>query len=359
MGRIVYEKRLANPHMSATNGLIKRFNDKQNQEFFMAENRSFSPERVAGDPFLVVGWREGGETVCRKMSINQKLHKRIRGIAESHLSSLDSSVERRYEPSAALERNEQHFSVPLSSIPKRVTEDGDREASLLTQLRSVAMMETAGSGELEDKVLLFYAFSFQQDSNADWLTFIRKINPTSYFRAGRIWCTVDEGLKKLEESPTFAFDNVIDLLFDKDIIYASAPVPLKQLFTEVNLSAINVPEYVDEFVSSLPSGIRISDDSANRIAALATRKTSFVSRVHGLSARLAEISQVKELTAASFVDAIDDDETVKKIISGSEIVLDSDGSVETFLDAVEGRFFRDGWTSERRRADRYSSRSTR
>lgn len=325
----------------------------------MVEHSSFSPERVAGNPFLVVGWRDGGETVCRKMSIYQKLHARIREIAESHLRSLDSSVERSYEPSAALERNEQYFSVPLSSIPKRATDDGDREASLLTQLRSVATMETAGSGELEGKVLLFYAFSFQQETNSDWLTFIRKINPTSYFRAGRVWCTVDEGLKKLEKSPTFAFDNMVDLLFDKNIIYASAPVPLKQLFTEVNLSAINVPEYVSEFVSSLPSGIKISNDSADRITALAKRKTSFVSRVHGLSARLAEISQVKELTADSFVDAIDDDETVKKIISGSEIVLDTDASVETFLDAVEGRFFRDGWTSERRRADRFSSRSTR
>ncbi|WP_152977993.1 hypothetical protein [Curtobacterium sp. S6] len=319
-------------------------------------NISFSPSRVAGHPFLIIGWREGGETVCRRMTISTRLHKQIREIAETHLASLDSSTEREYEPSAALERDEQYFSVPVSTIPKRATRDGYCEASLLTQLRSVGDMEIANSQELKEKVLLFYAFTFQQDSGSEWLTFIRKVNPTSYFRAGKVWCTVDEGLKKLSKSPTFAFDNIIDLLFDKKVIYASAPVPLKQLFTEVNLSAINVPGYVDEFVLSLPAGIKISEDSANRISKLATAKVSFVSRVHGLSARLAEISQDRELTAESFVNAIDDDETVDRIIQGNEIVLDTDDSVEVFLDAVEGRFFRDGWTSERRRADRYSTR---
>lgn len=316
----------------------------------------FDPERVSRDPFLVLGWREGKEITCRRLAIDSELFEDIRTIAQDHLQILSEAEERRYEPSAALERGEEYFLVPKNVIPSRPSEDGEKPASLLNQLNSVADIETVTPRELEEKTIIFYAFVFQQDNLTSWLSFVRKINPMNFFRARRWWCTTEAGLKKLRASPTFAFDNTFDLVIDSDQIYATSEVALKQLFTEVNLSAINVDDYVSNFVATLPASIMMTEESQDQLAQLARRKTSFVSRVYALENRLREISQVTDFSAELIIEAIDDDDLGDDLIVDNEIVLESERHAQVFLDAIEGRFFRDGLTQHRRRADRISSR---
>lgn len=314
------------------------------------------PSQIDADPFLIVGWRKGGSIECRKMAINRGLFDDIRMIVEKHLEFLGSADERPYEPAASLEQGEEYFHVPIESIPTHETDDGPEQASLLSQLQAIGRLPVATPDDLDKKTLLFYAFSFQQGPTEQWLTFLRKVNPTSFFRARRWWCTTEIGLTRLETRPTFAFDDTFDLLLAGDRILASSQVALKHLFTEVNLSAIDVDKYVDSFVSSLPVKVTINDSSKMSLINLARRKTSFVSRVYGLAHRLEEISAVSEFTAETFVAAIDDDEVSSELVSGNEIVLDTEKHAQAFIDAVEGRYFRDGWTQVRRRADRFSSR---
>lgn len=316
----------------------------------------FDAKRTATDPFLVVGWREKGEITCRKMSIKDTLFDDIRSIASAHLEMLATSTQRDYEPSAAIEKGEEYFLVPTNVIPTKPTQDGEQVASLLRQLHAIQTMPVASTTDLEDRTLLFYAFAFQQDATDEWLTFVRKVNPTSYFRAGRWWCTTEMGLKKLEVRPTFAFDNTFDLVVDGDNIYAVSAAAVRQLFTEVKLSTIYVKEYVNDFVQSLPDNVYLSQDSEEVLVDLAQRKVSFVSRVYGLANRLAEISEFSEFSASAIKEAIDDDEIVPDLISGDEIILATEDHAKAFLDAVEGRFFRDFWTQRPRRADSYSSR---
>jgi hypothetical protein len=295
---------------------------------------------------------------------------------------------RMYEPNAQLESGEEHFELSVAELVMRVppsarqtTRRGsDRpkkdfgnvaagageaaqgsssadtdDPALLAILRSPGSLNVINRTGFLRFIPLFYAIAWQQ-SEGNWVSFIRKANPRLLFKTGRRWCQYSDALKRVPTEPTFVLDQQIDVIVDAEKIVSFSGSALKNLFADLQLVQTEVPAYVRAASETIREHIPLSDQSIESLNAAGKRLQSVATRLYGLSTRLNELKEHGSLTGERYREIAGEDENALGLLgSDGQFDFDENGAL-IFLDIIEGRYFEDDWTGSARRADRFSQR---
>ncbi|MFC5142040.1 hypothetical protein ACFPK1_27670 [Actinomycetospora rhizophila] len=351
---------------------------------------------LTGDPFLVLGRRRGRKIECYRLDLHEDLFDDLRVVCDQARQLALTTRSRPYEPNAELEGGEEHFDLAVHALPDRngpaldspakpsrsdpgtvgsgparvnpsrglkpegqgsAEQEGASEAeesTLVTSLRRPDQLHKLTRPEFDDMRILLYAVCWQQ-SDGTWVAFVRKTNPRQVFHPGRRWCQYSETLKRVQNAPSFVYDDQIDAIIKADRIAGFSASTMKNLFNDVGLAMTEVPAYVSAAAERIEETLPLSGQSQSALLALGQRRQSIAVRLYALGARLDELASEAALTTERYQEVIGDDEEAAKLIVNGEFDFDEEGAL-VFLDVIEGRYFDDDWTGIPRRADRWSRR---
>lgn len=320
-----------------------------------------------GTPHLVLARRRGRRDMeAVRVILHEDLHDPLWDLCVNALERVRAGSARPYEPNAELEMGEEYFLLDLDEIPEQpqkslsvhkranqTSEDDnqDRTAALIRALRDVSGLEILNPHQLpEFTTVLFYSVAWQQ-SDDSWVHFIRKTNPRQAFKPGLKWLGYGDTLKRIVD-PAMVIDDLVDMILTADHLAAFSGQHLRTLFTDVHIVLQDVPRYVEIVASILDKeSIGITDDAKNALLAAAKKRVSFAARLYRLQERLLEIKlnldklgEILDLHTIDIVSLINDE---------GRLHFDEE-QAGLFLDVLDGRFFKDDWTGEPRRADRFS-----
>ncbi|MBT2232305.1 hypothetical protein [Nonomuraea sp. NEAU-A123] len=328
--------------------------------------RALGDITLDGTPYLVLGRRKGRRDMeAKKIIIHEALHEPLWELSLNALERVRASSPRPYEPNAELERGEEYFLLDLDEIPeqpekpsKRKKSDlpeedhnEDRTAALVRTLRDVGILDVLGPyGLPEFAPAIFYSVAWQQADDA-WVHFIRKTNPRSVFKPGLKWFGFGDSLKRIED-PAMVIDEHVDIILTSDQLVAFSGQHLRTLFTDVHIVLQDVPKYVESISKVLEEeSIGITGDAKAALLAASKRRVSFAARLYRLQERLSEIKlDLDRLGNVLDLHSID----ISSLLDGEGRLHFQEDQAGLFLDVLDGRFFKDDWTGEPRRADRYS-----
>ncbi|MGW4640922.1 hypothetical protein ACWEN6_20495 [Sphaerisporangium sp. NPDC004334] len=329
----------------------------------------FSNVSFDGTPHLVLGRRSGKRDMeAVTIDLHEDVHEPLWEVCVNALGRITNGRARPYEPNAHLEPTEEYFLLDFDDIPEQPDipspsrkakeaasedENPDRTAALLRSLRDVAVLESYNPQRLpEFTPVLYYSISWQQRDES-WAHFIRKANPRQMFKPGRRWFGYGDTLKRIAD-PAMMIDDSVDMVLTSKHLAAFNGKHLKDLFTDVHIVMQNVPKYVNRVTEILDEdSIGITPRAKDALLAMATKRYSFAVRLYQLQERLLEIKlNLEKLSTVLDQHAIDMD----NVINDDGQLDFGEKQVETFLDLVDGRFFKDDFTGEARRADRFSKR---
>ncbi|XVQ86129.1 hypothetical protein ACQP2K_01475 [Microbispora siamensis] len=320
-----------------------------------------------GTPHLVLGRRRGKRDMqAKRVVLHENVHESLWELCLSAVERARTGSARSYEPNAELEVGEEYFLLNLDEIPEQADtlrpararakqesedENPDRTAALIRALRDVAVLDTLNPHDLPEYAdVIFYSIAWQQPDDS-WVHFIRKINPRRVFKPGRQWFGYGDTLKRIDD-PAMVIDDLVDIILTSEHLAAFSGTPLRMLFTDVHIVLQDVPKYVEAVAKVLDEqSIGITSDAKAALLTATKKKVSFAARLYRLQERLQEIKlDVDKLAEVLGHHSID----IGNLINDGGRVHFEEKDAGLFLDVVDGRFFKDDWTGESRRADRFS-----
>lgn len=329
-------------------------------------NKSRQEPRIDGDPQLILGRRQGSREIeAVVVDLHQNLFADLRSVCKNFLRNLAATIPRGYEPNAEVDRDSEHFVLDIDEVPeqppapsrRRATEEDsdeenqDRTAALVRVLRTPGRLEQIDAGDLKEFKALFYSITYQQ-SDLDWVHFIKKVNPRRLLKPGYLWTHYGSSLKRMD-TPDMVIESTVDVLMLPQRLLSFNGNTIKDLFTDVHLAVQDVPNYVDNIVSVLHEDIRITDEARDILQRTAMKKVSFARRLFALQSALVGVhikpDMVREVLASHGIEQ-------EKLLDDDGNLRFEEGAVSLFIDIMEGRYFESDWTNEPRRADRFSAR---
>jgi hypothetical protein len=338
------------------------------------------------DPHLVLGWRPMTRRLAAgRVPLRDDVFESLRQVAREALARLGSSRSRSYEPAAELEESEEHFVVPIGDLPppqrpprrqrSARTETGTANeagagtdehprvepgsdlggtlpdvADLVAIVRQVDDLESIDAGRLAEGSFLFYGIVLP--GPAGHVGFVKKTDPVTTLRKGRAYFRYADALVTTARPDLMLYGDV-DMVVGPTDIAVFRKSALDQLLSDVRVVLQDVPANVGLVGTSLAAKVPLTAAARDSLEEYCSTRPSLAARLRLLPAR---IDQIK-LTPACVRKALRrHGEDPSLLVNGSGEFDFAGEGVRAFLDVAEGRWFEDEFSSERRRADRYSIR---
>ncbi|MHA6802965.1 hypothetical protein [Salinifilum ghardaiensis] len=339
-----------------------------------------------GDPRLILGWRPKQRRLeGQRLNIHEDAFADLREIARGALDDLAERTARPYEPHANLDGQDEYFALTLdeipgadlnevlsrdasagatadrtagggkaaSSTPSEPTPDEEGNAAdLLRLLRTADQNEPMHPKAIGQQRYHFYAICF---GTGDSVTaFVQKTDPRRSLKRGRRFFQYHDTLRSAK-APDLVLDEKVSFVIHDRQVAITHSQDFTDLLADVGIALRDVPTNVDRIATTLEPVAPLNDDSRDALRTLAGTRTSLAGRLHRLQRRLGELALDTDQVLAAAKRHMDDP---SKIIEDDGTFTFNDlPGVHTFLDLAEGRLFEDDFTGERRRADRWSTRS--
>lgn len=85
-----------------------------------ADEFDWATVELTSDPHIVLGRRTRGGIVAVRVDVHENLHDEVRDVCRTAIRKIGETQRRPYEPYAALEAGEQHFSLTNEQLPELV-----------------------------------------------------------------------------------------------------------------------------------------------------------------------------------------------------------------------------------------------
>lgn len=255
---------------------------------------------------LSVGWRSGRKTKLGQLTMASDVAAEIGAIVAATLADLDERSPETWAPDADLspETYLMMEARDLGEAPLLASEHG--ELTLAEALMSAESLPVLRPNELPVPDLTFYAITLG-DAPGQRVAFLRRANPRRGLRRGRLMTSYSDVLTRIE-SPVFAFDDLVDLVFWGDSVLVLSQTAFTAIFRSQETLMAQVPGWTSE----LAQHVTISAQGQERLSAKAIRDSrvkmrleSIVKRGHLADVEPAVISErmtVVGLDAAALLD---------------------------------------------------------
>ena len=327
------------------------------------------------DPILVVGRRPAPKKLEGfVVDLREDTFGVMRGIAQATLDEVTLREAIMWHPNAGIEEGEEYFSVntadlPLPSGPGRKAEDDSQSeelptgilpdpylheaAALLQVVLAPGELENLHPALLEDGDFRFYAIVWEHGNAGRPVAFVSEYNPVQILRKARYYFRYG-GTLQLTEAPDFTLNDQCDLIVTFEEIAVLRAIAFDHLFSDIRALLNDVPANLT-VLKQVFHRLPFSEESEKALEAVCSMRPTFARRLqeltlsgHGQDINLAKLHRALKRHGELSTD----------FIRGGKIEITRD-EVGPFLDVLEGRWYEADFTSEPRRAARWSRRKPR
>ncbi len=225
-------------------------------------------------------------------------------------------------------------------------------ASLVQMVRDSHDQELLDASELADHHYAFYAIVWD-GTDGEQIGFVRKRNARAILEKGQKFFRYEETLKSAAQ-PDFVLDTDVDLVVHGSTLYMLNENSARTLLNDAGLARTGIADNLMAIKDILGGSSSITAEASAAFVAVASRKINVARR----------LAQIPAFFDGLTIDAMKLRLAAEQRFSEPDAILDSAGvicvaedGVESALDLIEGRLYRDDVSGQERRADRLSRRS--
>jgi len=335
---------------------------------------TWSGVTLSGDPLLVVGLRDRRRSLTgRRVNVDTTVHKDLRTVAQSALERVQRMEAVEYtpyvdpeegeylalnsasltpKPSGQRQRAEAERNVSQPPVPDAAAET----AALVSMVQSADYLETIGAGQLselpdED----FYAQAICLRNDDERIGFITRTNPRKVLKRSIIPLGKTDGGDRLKRitTPELVLESDVHAIVSPGAIAILNRTQFQFLVSDTTLIARHVPAQVQVIESAFAAhGLQVSPATRTALQSAAERSPRIAKRLDVFAERITQIDAQALLSGSGFTaQDLEPEDFVKE-----RVIECADSRVPELLDALEGRFFSDAFSPEKRRADRFRRR---
>jgi hypothetical protein len=335
---------------------------------------TWSDISLSEDPLLVIGLRDGRRRLTgRRVNVDTTVHQDLRNVAASALERLQRMTPVEYTPYVDPEEGEYLTLDPSTLTPKpsarrhrgeaenaapqgAVSDAAVDTAALVSMVEGADYLETIGAGqlsELPDDDFYAQAICFRNEDER--IGFITRTNPRKVLKRSIIPLgKSDEGdrLKRIT-APELVLESDVHAIISPAAIAILNRTQFQFLVSDTTLIASHVPAQVNVIDAAFTAhGLQLSAATRSAVQTAAERSPRLAKRLDIFAERITQIDAQALLSGSGFTaqDLKPEDFVRDGVIECPE------GRVPELLDALEGRFFSDAFSPEKRRADRFRRR---
>ena len=332
------------------------------------KDSQWSQIALTGDPRLMVGWRTDQKRLkALKVHLHEDVFEDLRELCQPTVQFLaDGAEERAYEQFAALEPGEQFFSYDISDLPRRppvsppppVVMPGsptDDTADLVRLVRTVDSLTDVSRKQMAKGLYSFYTICWPQPGDGLMVGFVSRKDPMTTLRPGTRYLRFSETLLRKADPPEVSLSPGSDLVVGPRSLAILSTSVFSSLLGDVEVMFTAVPKHVATLRAKLAHTVPLTGQAESALQAEAQRLLSYARRLSALLPRLNAITTT--LSAHALRTALSSHGVKASLLLNPSGSFDfNQQNVGLFLDLMEGRYFEDDLTGERRRADRFSRR---
>ena len=319
--------------------------------------------KLTGDPILVVGLRPKTKILGYRVTIDKNLHPDLRKIADDALAIVDKRSGVDYTPYVEPGDGEYlKLATATLTVTKTrtdlsgTTSQKQQTAQLLEIIQNADTLEPLGAKALTERLDEFVLQAVCLHTGTDIVGFVTKGNAGRIIKRSAIPLGLDDNndrFKKISR-PEVILEGETHAIVAPDEIAVLNVTQFQFLVGDIGLVQECAPAQVGVIAQSFQSrGVTLNAATAAALTAKARESVQLAKRLDAFNERvlILDVSRIKNgkgftqqgLKKADFVN------------TNGEIQCDDDRVLE-LLDALEGRYFDDGFSDEHRRADRFRKR---
>lgn len=316
---------------------------------------------------MLVGRRDSHRRLAAlRVKLQRDVFSELAALCQPTVEKLQNYKERPFERFAALD-DEEYFWYAHVALPKHemsrepgngastADEVGtptvdDDTADLVWLVKHVDGLEPATRDNLDEWRFSFYVICWPHYGSK--VGFVSRANPVATLKPGIRYFQYGDAMT-VASRPDFALTEGADLVVGAEGTAILSPYSFDTLLGDVEVLSDQVKKDLATARTLLTDTINLTSGAADALLAEASRTRATAKRLRLLPDRLKAINLQAALLRNSLVKhGVDPD----LLLDEHDQFSFSRESVPLFFDAVEGRYFEDDLSPERRRADRYSTR---
>jgi hypothetical protein len=341
----------------------------------MRTSSSWADLNLDGDPILVVGRRPAPKALeGLVVDLRVDTFGAMRDIAQTTIDEITRCEPVEWHPNAGIEEGGEYLSVNVRDLPptprSSYKSQGTLEstelptggspdaylpeaAALLQVVLAPGELENLDPGLLQNGNFRFYAIVWEEGDAGRPVAFVSEYNPVQVLHKAKYFFRYD-GTLNLAAAPDFALNEHSDLIITSDEIAALRGLAFDHLFSDIRALLNDVPAKLAALKESF-SRLPFSSESEKALEAVCAMRPTFARRLQ----ELAFSEHGKDINLAKLHRALKNHgEVPTDFIRGGKIEI-TRAEVGPFLDVLEGRWYEADFTSEPRRAARWSRRKSR
>jgi hypothetical protein len=319
---------------------------------------------LTGDPILVVGLRGTGDRLeSYRVTLDRNVHPELRRVVDETIERISGMDPVEYTPYVEPQADE-YLTLDASSLVLTIEtadEDGVRTrrqqtAELAALVQRADVLPELGAGQLIERLDKFRVQAICLRAGTDLVGFVTKATARQVMKRSAIPLGKDDSndrFKRLSRPEVVLEGDVHAIVMPSEVAILNK-AQFQFLVGDVGLVAQYAPAQVKRIASRLKArGIPLSAATTAAIEAKAIASVQVAKRLDAFAERVEQIDVTLIANGGGFrAQELQPDDFVN---ADGEIECDTDRVVE-LLDALEGRFFGDAFSPEKRRADSFRRR---
>lgn len=318
--------------------------------------------QLKGDPILVVGLRHDSAIEGFRVVVDKNVHPQLRRVADEALESIASMKSVPYTPYVE-PAGDEYLSLDPAGLQVSTAAIGSpasqsqQTAQLLQIVQNADTLPTIGAGQLIERLAELYVQAICFHTNSPIIGFVTKTTARQVMKRSAIPLGKDDATDRLKtiSRPELVLEGETHAVMAPTEIAVLNRPQFQFLVSDIGLVAQYVPHQVKLIDQRLKKhGIPLNAATSAAIQQKAIESIQLAKRLDAFLERLDQIDVSRVKSGKGF--AAQDLKKADFVNAKGELECDPARVVE-LVDALEGRFFDDGFTTEKRRADRFRRRS--
>ena len=319
--------------------------------------------RLTGDPILVVGLGRRSKVEGYRVIVDKNVHPALRTVADDALKRVAEMEAIPYTPYVEPGEDE-HLSLDPATLTITVeaadegapTSQKQQTARLVQIVQHADTLPTIGAKQLIVRLDELYFQAVCLHASPSIIAFVTKTVGRHVIKRSAIPLGLDNTTDRFKSisRPELVLEGEVHAIMAPDEIAILNRPQFQFLVTDIGLIAQYVPAQIKLIGSRLKKhGVPFSAKTSKAIEAKATHSVQLAKRLDALLERIEHIDTTRIANGRGFTAQ----DLKKKDFVNAKGELDcAEDRVLELIDALEGRFFDDGFTTEKRRADRFRKR---
>ena len=318
---------------------------------------------LTGDPILVVGLRPKTKLVGYRVTVDKNVHPHLRKVADDAMALVKKLTAIDYTPYVEpgdgeyLKLDPSWLTVTKTRTnPSGTTSQKQQTAQLLQIIENADTLPPLGAKALTQRLDEFVLQAVCLHVGTDVVGFVTKGNAGRVIKRSAIPLGFDDNNDRFKSvsRPEVILEGDSHAIMAPGEIAILNATQFQFLVGDIGLVEEYAPAQVKVIAQSFQSrGVPLSASTAAALAAKAKASKQLAKRLDAFNERVLRLDVARITDGKGFTH-----QGLKKadFVNKNGEIECADGRVVELLDALEGRFFGDGFSDEQRRADRFRKR---